>query len=114
MLCGRCSSSQLSLFTLLPSTWWAAVAAPHRNLAGKALADAVLSEFWENAFVASIDNKLFPTATPRASLAPFCINSLRFTLIDSTSADMLVIRSLHFEIVGAGPNSNYIRSMIFL
>src|SRR5258708_39316920 len=101
MLCGRCSSRQLSLFTLLPSTWWAAVAAPHRNLAGKVLAGVGSSEFWENAFAASVDKKLFPTATPMASLALFCINSLRLKLIDfDLTGLLLLVRSLHFKIVG--------------
>src|SRR6266567_2746737 len=34
---GRCSIAHRSLFTLLPSTWCAAVAQPHRNLSGNAL-----------------------------------------------------------------------------
>ena len=34
---GRCSISQKSLLTLPPSTWWEAVAAPHRKPLGKVL-----------------------------------------------------------------------------
>src|SRR5690348_9505210 len=37
MVWGRCSMSQLSLFTLLPSTWCAAVAVPQRKPSGKFL-----------------------------------------------------------------------------
>ena len=35
---GVCSKAHQSLFTFPPSTWWAAVALPHRKPAGKAVA----------------------------------------------------------------------------
>jgi hypothetical protein len=34
---GRCSITQKSLLVLLPSTWWAAVAVPHKKPAGNSL-----------------------------------------------------------------------------
>jgi hypothetical protein len=37
MLCGSYSIVQRSVFVLFPSTWYAAVAHPHRNPSGKAL-----------------------------------------------------------------------------
>src|SRR5262252_8568008 len=100
MVFGARSSSQLSLLTLLPSTWCAAVAAPHRNFDGKGLeATGVGLEI--RTASAFRPNSRAPSVAPMENLALFCIHSLRFICRGVFSA------SLHFKVVGSRSNANH-------